>query len=134
MSQQNEEVVRASWEAWLRGDLEGLVADYAADVVWDLTRFREWPERQYVGPEGVQRFLAEWLDLWDAFEAGVDQLLLAPDGRVVSLAWQRGKGRHSGLGMEKKWALIPTLRDGKIVRMDHYDDRTEALEAARVSE
>ena len=36
--------------------------------------------------------------------------------------------------MEIEWALISTVRDGKITRIDHYDDREEALEAAGLSE
>jgi ketosteroid isomerase-like protein len=37
-------VVRESWEAWFRGDLEGVIAAYAEDVAWDLTHFglRQW--------------------------------------------------------------------------------------------
>ena len=102
--------------------------------MWDLTHYREWPDAVYVGPAGAPQFLAEWLDVWDAFEVGVDDFLVAPDGRVVALAWQRGRGRHSGLAMEMKWAMILTVRDGLITRLDNYNERSEALEAAGLSE
>ena len=32
--------------------------------------------------------------------------------------------------MEMEWAQISTLRDGKIIRIDNYDDRSKALEDA----
>ena len=134
MSQENVGIVRESWDAWLRGDLAGVLATCAPDVVWDLTHFREWPDAVYVGPAGVRQFLAEWLDVWDGFEVGVDEFRVAPDGRVVALAWQRGKGRHSGLAMEMKWAVILTVRKGLITRFDNYDERKEALEAVGLSE
>ena len=134
MSQENVALVRKSWDAWFRGDLEGVVASYAEDVVWDLTHFRDWPDREYLGPAGARRFLAEWLDVWDAYEVGVEQFLVAPDGRVLILAWQRGRGRHSGIAMDMEWAMVTTVRDGKIIRIDNYDDRREAREALGLRE
>lgn len=85
----------------------------------------------HLGVYGVRRGLTEWLDVWDAWEAGVDNVFAAPDGRVVVLTWQRGKGRQSGLPINMEWrAQVITLRDGRIARVDAYDDRAEALEAA----
>ncbi len=34
--------------------------------------------------------------------------------------------------MEIEWAQITTLRDDKIIRIDNYDERSKALEAAGV--
>jgi ketosteroid isomerase-like protein len=90
---------------------------------------RDWPEPEYVGHVGFRRFLTEWLEVWDAFEVGVDQLVAAPDGRVVSLFWQRGQGRKSGLGMDVKWALISMIRDDKVLRIELYESGQQALEA-----
>jgi ketosteroid isomerase-like protein len=100
------------------------------EAVYDLTRFREWPDNTYRGLDGVRRGLTEWLEVWQAWEAGVDEILAAPDSRVVVLTWQRGKGRESGLAMDMDWAQLITLRDGKITRVDAYDDRSVALDAA----
>jgi ketosteroid isomerase-like protein len=36
--------------------------------------------------------------------------------------------------MEMKMAQIATVRDGKITRLDNYDDRAEALEAVGLRE
>jgi ketosteroid isomerase-like protein len=134
MSEENVEVVRKSRAAWLRGDIDDAVATYAPNAVWDLTHFRDWPELLYIGPEGMRRFLTEWLDVWDDFEAGVEDFVSVADGRVLVLAWQRGKGRHSGLAMNMEWAQVITVRDGEITRLENYDDRAEALEAAGLSE
>jgi ketosteroid isomerase-like protein len=135
MSQENVETVRKAWDAWLRGDMESLFASYFdRDAVYDLTHFREWPDHTYRRIDGIRRGLTEWREVWDAWEAGVDEILAVPDGRVVVLTWQRGKGRQSGLPMDMEWAQIVTVRDGKITRVDAYDDRSEALEAAGLRE
>jgi ketosteroid isomerase-like protein len=134
MSQENVDTVREAWDAWLRGDMDALFASYFdRDVVYDLTHFREWPDHTYRGLEGVRRLLAEWRELWVAFEAGVDEILAVPDGRVVVLSWQRGKGRQSGLPMDMNWAQIISVRDGKMTRVDAFDDRAEALRTAGLS-
>jgi ketosteroid isomerase-like protein len=78
--------------------------------------------------------LTEWLEVWEDYEIGLDEVRLAPDGRVVALAWQRGKGKQSGLAMEMQWAQIITIREGKVTRIDNYDDQAVALKAAGLSE
>ena len=134
MSQENVEIVRSGWDAWTRGDIDGIFEAWDPEVVWDLTHFRDWPDRIYRGHEGVRRFLSDWLELWDAYEVGVDAILAAPGDRVVALAWQRGKGRESGLPMEMEWAQIATIRGGRVTRVENFDKREEALEAAGLRE
>jgi ketosteroid isomerase-like protein len=134
MSRENVEILRQAWDAWLRGDLPGLFSHNDPEVVWDTSHFRDWPESAYHGIEGVERFLTEWLDVWDDYEAGVEEIIAVPDGRVVTLFWWRGKGRDSGVPMYLENALIATLRDGKITYIEIYDDRTEALEAVGLRE
>ena len=36
--------------------------------------------------------------------------------------------------MDMKWAQIATVSEGKIIRVENYDDRSKALEAAGLSE
>jgi ketosteroid isomerase-like protein len=37
MPQDNVEIVRASWEAWSRGDMDALFEFYDPGVEWDMT-------------------------------------------------------------------------------------------------
>ena len=133
MSQENLEVVRRGWDAWLRGDLPGVLREYDPDVVWDLTHYRDVPETEFRGIENVEAYLNEWLAVWDDYEIGIDEILAAPDGRIVTLYWQRGKGHASGLAMNIDAAHVATVRDGKITYIEIYDDRAEALEAVGLS-
>jgi ketosteroid isomerase-like protein len=55
-------------------------------------------------------------------------------GASSSFAWQRGRGRRSGLAMDMQWAQIVTLRNDEIIRIENYEDRAEALEAVGLSE
>ena len=41
----------------------------------------------------------------------------------------KGRGRGSGLEIDALFYDVYTLRDGKIVRMDQFTERSEALDA-----
>ncbi len=57
-------MIRRGWEAWLRGDMHTLAADWDPEVIWSTEHFHDWPESAYRGVEGVMQFLNEWLDVW----------------------------------------------------------------------
>jgi ketosteroid isomerase-like protein len=53
---------------------------------------------------------------------------------VVVTVRLRGRGRGSGVEIDALFYDVYTLRDGKIVRMDQFTERSEALEAVRSAE
>jgi hypothetical protein len=61
MSQENVEIVRRRYEHFAAtGDY--LAETHALDFVWDMSKFRDWPEQQtYEGVEGARVFLRDWL-------------------------------------------------------------------------
>jgi ketosteroid isomerase-like protein len=56
------------------------------------------------------------------------------DERVLVLVHSRAEGEGSGAAVEGRTATEFTIRDGAIVRIKLYKDRTEALKAAGLSE
>jgi ketosteroid isomerase-like protein len=134
MWEENLQLVRRGWDAWFRRDVDAMAEDWDPDVIWSTEHFHNWPESSYRGPEGIQRFLSQWLDVWGDYEVTVEKILAAPDGRIVSLIRHRGKGHTSGIPMDLPMAQIITIRNDKIVHFDNYDNRAEALEAAGLSE
>jgi ketosteroid isomerase-like protein len=135
MSRQNVELVQRSWKAWIRGDLDGAFAEAHPDFEWNLSHFPGWPDGEvFQGRDAVRGFFELWVSSWDSYEAGVEEFVDLGDDRVLTLCWQRGRGRESGAVAEMDWAQIYTLRNGQIVRCDNYAERAEALEAAGLSE
>src|SRR5829696_3221640 len=101
MSQENVEIVKRGWEAWIGGDFNGLFAIFDPEVVWDTSSFEGWPDEDaYYGHEGVRLFLEQWLGSWERYEAGVDEYLDIDDHRVLVLCWQRGLGARSHVPVE----------------------------------
>jgi ketosteroid isomerase-like protein len=89
MSQENVEIVRRGYEHFAAtGDLPA--EDPAPDFVWDMSKFRGWPEQQtYEGVEGARVFLRDWLEAWDDWELEVEAFHDSGD-KVVAIVRQRG--------------------------------------------
>ena len=136
MSQENVEIVRASWDAWERGDMEGLFALYDPEIVWDQSHYEtvELSGAVYRGHDGVKRFFREWLAPWDNYYSRADDFIDAEDAVVVR-AIQGGRGKESGVEVAARpyWQVY-WLRAGLIVRIEPYDSRARALEAVGLSE
>jgi ketosteroid isomerase-like protein len=129
MSPGNVEIVRRGFVHFLEtGEL--LPDVVGEDFVWDMSKFRGWPERQtYEGMEGTREFMDNWLEAWDDWELEVEAFHDARD-KVVVILRQRGRSKTSGLSVDMAFGQVFTMRDGKQVRMEMYADPAEALEAA----
>jgi ketosteroid isomerase-like protein len=128
MSRENVEVVRRGYEAFMAsGDISGEII--AQDFVWDMSNFRDWPERQiYEGIEGTRAFMRDWLEAWDDWNLEIEELHDAGE-QVVAIMRQRGRSKTSGLTVDMVFGQVWTVRDGRETRMEMYADRAEALAA-----
>jgi ketosteroid isomerase-like protein len=87
----------------------------------------------YRGHEGYLTWLGQWLDAWEEFTIDVLELEAVDDEHVIADVDQHGRGRGSGLPVTQRGlAYLARVRDGRIVRLFLYPDRTAALEAAGV--
>ena len=60
MSRDNVAIVRASWEAWRRGDMAALFEFYDPDVEWDMRHSYVPGMGVYHGHDGIREFFREW--------------------------------------------------------------------------
>jgi ketosteroid isomerase-like protein len=123
----NVEVVREMLDDYLRGDYEAALPAFAQDVevVTSLERFH--------GPAGVVKEAKRWDEMWSDYRFEVQDLVDAGD-KVVLLYRQVGKAKESGVEVEERAAWVYTLREGKIARVEMFQDRETALRAARLAD
>jgi ketosteroid isomerase-like protein len=140
MSQENVDIVRRRYEQFAAtgGSLtwwtQGLRETTTPDFVWDMSKFRGWPEQQtYEGVEGARAFLRAWLEVWDDWELEVEAFHDAGD-KVVAIVRQRARSKTSGLPVDMAFGQVWTIRDGKSARMEMYADPAEALNSVGLSE
>jgi ketosteroid isomerase-like protein len=132
MSQANLELVRKSM-ARFQATHEFVEDGVAPDFVWDMSKFRNWPERQiYEGPEGARSFLEDWIDAWEDWEIETEALHDADD-KVVAVMRQHGRSKASGLPVDMSFAQVWTVGDGRLTRMEMYADPAEAIAAVGLS-
>ena len=131
MSQENVEVVRASFEAWNAGDMDAFRELHHPDAI--LRMAEGWPEPgPYVGRESVMR---QWEEQREAFDADaiepISDFIEAADRVVVRVIWH-----GAGHGPEANVELtgVYTVREGRIVFFEFFWDHAEALEAVGLSE
>ena len=136
MSRENVEIVRQMADAVTRGDPDAFVAFCSPDVEWEEnTVVFPGLRRRYRGLSGLR----EWLDdafgeLWQEFRIEVEELLDAPDGRVLAGGRLVGTGKASGVETELRGYWVLWFENSKVVRRQVFLDRSEALEAAGLSE
>lgn len=136
MSQGNVEIVRRIYDAVARRDAAIPFELYAKDIVWDLSHWRPAeldPMPVYTGHEGVREAWRDRLSAWGEVDFDVEELMEAGD-RVVAVIRDRQVGRSSGVPVKSAHAAVWTLVDGKVTRLQVFDERQQAVEAAGLSE
>jgi ketosteroid isomerase-like protein len=124
MSQDDIDTVRLALVA-RRSDFERL---FHPDVRLDLSE-RVFNPDVYEGYDGIMRWRAEVAEIWASYDSEPEELLQGTDAIVV-LTHERGRGRRSGVTVDRLTALLCRLRDGRVYEIRLYNDRRRALSEA----
>ena len=133
MSKENVEIVRDALDAFEAADVERFLQFMDPEV--EFEPHLALVEGNYRGHHGVREFFA------DAFEPPAvvrsDQRDFRDLGdRVLAFGTFRIHGGEGGTEIEYEvpFAILVRVREGRIVHLKDYGHRTEALEAAGLSE
>jgi ketosteroid isomerase-like protein len=124
--------VRLALEAYNRRDPDAVAIGCHPE--FEYHPGREWVEAGLVEPcyrglEGYRTYLAGVDEVWggenylkpvELIDLG-DQMLLLADGTM--------RAQASGVPLTQVFALVSTLRDGRLIHFQEYYDHDEALEA-----
>jgi ketosteroid isomerase-like protein len=127
MSAQTEVVLKAH-AALNAGDMDALVALCDSAVRLDMSD-RVLNPAVYEGHDGIRRFYAEVLEIWETFTWEPTRLHEV-GGLVLAEVHSRGKGRGSGLELDRDAALLWRVEGGKVVSIVFYRDLARAHAAA----
>jgi ketosteroid isomerase-like protein len=132
MSEENTETMRRTLEAFNRGDKAAWVAEHDPDVV--MIPARQWPENAPIrGADAIWDFYLAATDTWDDDSSQISEVIGSGNTLVVN-NHRDARGRASGAHVEFSYWIVVRFRKGKPVRLEWFADRTEALEAAGLSE
>ena len=122
------ELVQRALAALNAGDIEALVALCDRDFELDMSD-RVFNPATYRGHDGIRQFHNEVLEVWEQYVWEPEQVI-EQGNRIVALVRTTGKGRGSGLAIDRQTAMIWTVRGDKALSLRFYRDRERALEAA----
>ena len=130
MSEENIEIVRNAFDAFQRGDVEGVLRLCDENIV--ITQPAELPgatSRQY-GHSGVIEAFALWPAQWDDYRIEISRVVADPGDHVVVATHQHGRGKQSGIEVETEMTFVFTIGDRRISDWKLFLREEEALEAA----
>src|SRR5947209_18439228 len=132
MSQENVETVRGSLIAFAEGGLDAMAGFWDPAIDWRAIEGAPDDVGEMHGRAAMRRYIQEWVDMFDDITNVPEEILDLGDDRVLAVQHVTGRAKGSGIETELRYAVVYTLRDGKIVRAREYIDRQQAVEAAGV--
>jgi ketosteroid isomerase-like protein len=133
MSQQNVEIVRQYFPAYDRSGLDGLAEFWHPDINWRAAEGALDDVGLMEGPDALRDHLRQWEAIFEKSRMEVEELIDAGD-QVVALVRGFGRMKGSDAEVDLRYAIVFTIRDGKIAAGRDYFTREQALEAAGLSE
>ena len=127
--QENVNIVKQTYECFLRGDIESLLKLYADDVRWEVYGPPSVPttgERK--GLNEVAQFFAQLNDSLETQSFEIQEFIAQAD-QVAVLGHYSWTAKPTGRTFSSNWAHIVTLREGKITRFREYTDTAAAVAA-----
>ena len=139
MSQEHVEAVRAIYGRYSEGDFSASADLLDPHAVLVLAEAVDWgpdtPESgMYIGAESIAAYTRDYLlRPWASFTMEAEEVLAAGDTVLVSVR-QSGVGRTSGIPAELRYFTLWSFRGRKVIRIESFRARGEALEAAGLAE
>jgi ketosteroid isomerase-like protein len=135
MSQENVERIRDAVVAYNRGDLDAFLDEYWTDDI-DYRAVEGAPDDHgpIHGKAEMRAYMQDWFDTFDDLKVEPLEVIDAGQDQAVAVVRFGGRAKLSGVEADLTFAVVYTLRDGKVARGREYWTKEQALEAAGLSE
>ena len=129
----NVEVVRRGYDAFGRGDINGLLALFDEQIEWVSSGPPELPiSGRRVGHQAVAEFFTSVNDLFE-IQRFEPKDFIAQGERVVVLGQETSRVKATGKVLDADWAHVFTLRNGKVVAFQEYIDTAAVVAELRAA-
>ena len=132
MSAADVELIQRMYRAWNSGDMVALVDTFHADVEVRSALGAFLASTVYRGHEGVAAWYEETYEPWAELHAEPKRFIDAGE-RTVVVAALRARVPGGRVDVEGEIAQVVTVRDGRILRLDGYEEADAAFAAVGVS-
>ncbi len=133
MSQENVDLMRRLFEATARRDAEVASAIHDPNVTWVMSPEVGPDSDVYHGIDGVNKAFVLWAGQFEDYWLELDEVIDCGN-QIVSVWRDGGRGRASGVPVERSGAFVHTFLGGKVVHIRQFTTKADALEAVGLSE
>ena len=129
--QQNTEIVRQAYAAFGSGNIPALLELVDDDIEWHAV-IGAAPHVPTAGKRHGKQAVAEFFRVLSQtveFSRFEPREFIAQGDQVVVLGSYEGRAKATGRTFAEEWAMVDTIRNGKIVRFREYVN-TAAMNAA----
>ena len=118
----NLEIVRGGYEAFGRGDIQAVLGNFHDQITWQTPGPPELPlAGSRRGIAQVAQFFELLSDLLDITRFEPRQFIAHGD-QVIVIGDDTARVRTTGRSLEFRWTHVFTLREGKIVAFEEFND------------
>jgi ketosteroid isomerase-like protein len=125
MSRANVDIIRELWDAYSSGDFDRVLSlcdDHVVSVTLE--------EGALCGPIALRENHERWKEAWEGAETALEEVRAGSEDQVFAMARFRARGRASGVEIKGRLYEVYVMRNGKVLRVDEFRDRADALGAA----
>jgi ketosteroid isomerase-like protein len=133
MSQANVEIVRRAFEAFSERDRDAWLS--LCDEALEAVPSGDWPETATIrGREATWDFFLQAEEPWDTGTYQLAEMIDAGEDRVVAHQVREMRGKESGVAVRYDYWAVFRVHAGKLIRVEYFGTRGEALKAVGLSE
>jgi ketosteroid isomerase-like protein len=131
MNSDHVSLVRQVYDAFARGDVPGVLANFHPQIDWrEAEGFAYADGNPYIGPDAVlQGVFGRLMTEWDGFAATPGEFLATADG-VVTLGRYTANHKVTGRALDAPFAHIWRVQDGKLRSFQQFTDTAQFAGAA----
>ena len=134
MSQENVEVVRQYIAAYSEGGTDAWAEFWHPDINWRAMEGALDDIGVMRGPEAMRRYYRQWEETFDEIRTEPDELIDVGGDQVLAVVRSVGRMKGSDAEVDIRYAVVISIREGKIGKGREFATREEALEAAGLEE
>jgi len=130
MSQENIQIIRGLYEAFVKGDVPAVLGQMDPGIEWNEAENFIYADRNpYIGPQAVLEGVFMRLGTeWEGFTVSPAEILDAGD-TIVAQGFYSGKVKSTGRTVRAQFAHVWQIRNGKVMRFQQYTDTKQFADA-----
>jgi ketosteroid isomerase-like protein len=131
----NLEVVRRSFDAFETADMDAWTADWAEDIVFDVSGYAPWedPQKRYHGHTEILEFFSRMMQGVRVLSIHMHEISVVDDDRVIAL-YTETRQEQGGVQYPLEVGIVYTLRDGRFALVQVHSDHAAARRTASATQ